>query len=54
MEFKTNEWIRKVRDEFYEQTKNLTPEAQIQFIKEKAEAAQKRIEELRRRKEKKE
>ena len=37
MKFKVLDWIRKVRDEDYEKTKNMNPEEKIEYIKKTAE-----------------
>ena len=43
MAIKTVEMVRKIRDQHYEQTKNLSIEEQIKFIRNKSKELQKEI-----------
>jgi hypothetical protein len=48
MSIKTVEMVRNIRDQHYEQTKNLSIEEQIKFVKAKSKKLQKEINNTRR------
>ena len=47
MKFKVLDWVRKIRDEDYEKTKNISPKEKIEYIKKAADKfANKKLEKL--------
>lgn len=38
-EFKAVEWVREIRDRMHEETKDMTPEEYVQYIRREAELA---------------